>query len=146
MTKFVVEGNHLDGAAVVRNVPVLVGGVDGSSNVQTLKLGTDGSLAVTQTAQAAATATLANVNGSATSVTLIASNANRQGATIVNDSVDILYVKFGSAATATSYSYYLQGTVNGVPSTLEVPFGYTGIITGIWANATGAARTTEYTA
>ena len=27
----------------------------------------------------------------------------------------------------------------------EVPFGYSGIITGIWASATGAARVTEYT-
>jgi hypothetical protein len=47
MTGFVVEGNDKDGAAVTRNVPVLVGGVDGSGNVQTFLVGTDGSLTLT---------------------------------------------------------------------------------------------------
>jgi hypothetical protein len=95
----------------------------------------------------AATATLANVAGSASSVTLQASNANRKGLTIVNDSTAILYVKFGSTASATSYTYYLAGSAAGVPATLELPAGmvYTGIVTGIWASATGNARVTELT-
>ncbi len=84
------------------------------------------------------TGTLANVSASVTSVTLIALNAARRGATIWNDSTDILYVKFGSAATATSCTVKLVGD-----AFYEVPFGYTGIITGIWASATGAARVTE---
>lgn len=88
-----------------------------------------------------ATATLSNVAGSASSVTLLASNTSRLGATIVNDSTAQLYVKFGSTASTTSYTYTLFQF-----DQLEVPFGYTAIITGIWASATGNARVTEYSA
>lgn len=86
------------------------------------------------------TGTQANVAGSASSVTLLASNANRLGASIVNDSSAILYVKMGSTASATDYAVRMYPN-----DYLEVPFNYTGIITGIWASATGAARVTEYT-
>lgn len=91
------------------------------------------------------TATLANVSGSASSVTLIAANASRLGAVIVNESTAVCYVKFGSTASATSYTYALSGASAAPFATLEVPAGYTGIITGIWTSATGTARTTELT-
>lgn len=96
----------------------------------------------------ATTATLVNVAGSASSVTLIALNTARLGGVIVNDSTAILYIKYGSAASATSYTYVLPGSVGGVGATLELPAipKYTGIITGLWASATGNARTTELTA
>lgn len=89
-----------------------------------------------------ATATLANVSGSASSVTLLAANTARKGCVIMNDSTAILYVKFGATASATSFTYKLSGG-----ETLELlgPVVYTGIITGIWASATGAARVTELT-
>jgi len=86
------------------------------------------------------TATLTNVAGSASSVTLLASNANRLGATIVNDSTAILYVKFGTTASSTSYT--VRMTLNAY---YEVPFGYTGRIDGIWTVAAGNARITELT-
>lgn len=89
---------------------------------------------------AAATATLSNVSGSASSVTVLAANAARLGATVVNDSGAICYVKFGSTASATSFTYKLAAG-----DTLEVPFAYTGILTGIWTSATGSARVTEFT-
>lgn len=41
-----VEGTHGDGSAVTRNIPVLVGGVDGSGNVQTLLTDTGGAIQV----------------------------------------------------------------------------------------------------
>lgn len=84
------------------------------------------------------TATLSNVSGSASSVTLLASNANRRGATIQNDSSAVLYVKFGATASTTSYTVKMVAD-----SYYEIPFGYTGIIDGIWASATGSARITE---
>lgn len=89
-----------------------------------------------------ATATLANVAGSASSVTLIASNTARRGAVIYNDSTAVLYLKFGSAASTTSFTYLLAAA-----ATFETQASpcYTGIITGIWATATGNARTTELT-
>jgi hypothetical protein len=87
-----------------------------------------------------ATATLSNVAASATSVTLLASNTARKGGTIWNDSTAILYVKLGSTAAATSCTVKMAAD-----SYYEVPFNYNGIITGIWASATGNARVTEVT-
>ena len=93
--------------------------------------------------QKATTATLSNVPGSASSVTLLALNTARLSAVIYNDSTAILYVKFGSTASTTSYTYQLQA--NMTLELMQIPM-YTGIITGIWASATGSARVTEITA
>jgi hypothetical protein len=82
----------------------------------------------------------ANVGSSATNVTLLASNAARKGASIMNDSTEVLYVKFGATASATSFHVKMAAG-----SYLEVPFGYTGIIDGIWASANGNARVGEFT-
>lgn len=85
------------------------------------------------------TATLLSVAGSATSVQLLAANAARRGATIVNDSAAVLYVKLGETASASNYTYRLPAY-----ATLELPDPvYTGRIDGIWASATGNARVTE---
>ena len=85
-------------------------------------------------------ATKANVSGAASSTTLLAANVGRLGAAIWNDSSAILYVDLtGGTASATSCSVKLAAD-----DYLEVPFGYTGLITGIWASATGAARVTEF--
>ncbi len=86
-----------------------------------------------------ASATLANVAGSASSVTLLASNASRKLAIIVNDSTAVLYVKFGATASATSFTWKLAAG-----DTLEFPQPmYTGVVDGIWDSAAGFARTTE---
>ncbi len=92
--------------------------------------------------QKSSTSALSNVSSSATSVTLLASNANRLNATIFNDSTQVLYVKFGATASTTSYT--VQIAANGY---YELPNGntYTGIIDGIWASANGNARITELT-
>lgn len=91
-------------------------------------------------AQKAATATLSNVAGSATSVALLASNTSRLGATIYNDSSAILYVNFGATASTTAFTVKIQPDKDYV-----IPFGYTGAINGIWDSATGYARLTEIT-
>jgi hypothetical protein len=88
----------------------------------------------------AATATLSNVASSATSVTVLAANTARRGAIIHNDSTQILYLKFGSTASTTSFTRKMVSD-----SSYEIPFGYTGILTGIWASANGFARVTEIT-
>lgn len=86
-----------------------------------------------------ATATLSNVAGSATSVTILAANALRKTAILFNDSSAALYLKFGATASATDFSYKVFP--NG---TWEMPdVTYTGIIDGIWDSATGTARVTE---
>jgi hypothetical protein len=88
-----------------------------------------------------ATATLTNVSGSATSVSLLASNANARVRTAYNDSTAILYLKFGTTASTTSYT--LQIPPNGY---FEFPQPlYTGAVDGIWSAANGAVRLTEQT-
>ena len=86
------------------------------------------------------TGTQTNVASSATNVNLLASNANRLGAIIFNDSTSVLFVKLGSTASATSFAYRMPSN-----STLEIPYGYTGAIDGIWVSANGNARITELT-
>ena len=90
--------------------------------------------------QRAATPAVTSVAGSASNVTCLASNANRLGATIYNDSSADLYVKLG--ATASSSSFTVKLFQDGF---FTVPFGYTGIIDCIWSSATGNARVTEVT-
>lgn len=86
-------------------------------------------------------ATVTSVSDSDSSQQLVASNTDRKGLIIVNDSSQILYIKFGGAAGTTDYSIRL------------VPFGtyemgypkYLGAIHGIWAaNGSGSARITEF--
>lgn len=88
----------------------------------------------------ASTATLANVNASASSVTLQAALAGRRALIIFNDSTVTLRIKYGSAASATSFTHLLMA---GEERTIT---NYSGIVTGIWDSATGVARMTELTA
>lgn len=101
----------------------------------------DGS-AITQPVQAqrAATPSVTSVAGSAASVTCLALNANRLGATIYNDSTADLYIKLGATASVTSFT--VKAFTDGF---FTVPFGYTGVIDCIWSSATGNARVTEVT-
>lgn len=99
-----------------------------------------GSSAPIKTRGGATTAALTNVASSASSVSILASNANRIGAVVCNDSTAILYLKFGATASATSYTVQMQPN-----DYFETPFGYTGAIDGIWSAANGNARVTELT-
>lgn len=83
-----------------------------------------------------------SVAASATSVTLIPALFNRKGAYISNDSTAIMYVlcAIGDAST-TNFTVKLFG---GDDMTLK-PGDYSGIISAIWASATGSARVTEFT-
>lgn len=88
-----------------------------------------------------ATPSQSSVNDTASSTTLISSNANRLGATVFNDSTVVLYVKLGATASTTSFTIKLDPG-----DYYEIPFGYTGVVDGIWASdASGAARITELT-
>lgn len=86
------------------------------------------------------TSTLANVSGSASNVTVLASNANRLRAWLYNDSTAAVNVKFGATASATSFTKRL------LPNEFFPVEGYTGIIDAIWDSAAGSMRTTELTA
>ncbi len=86
----------------------------------------------------AAVTQVPDVSGSA--VTLAGPNAGRAGLIIVNDSPAVLYVKYGAAASPTSYTWRLApyGTVE-----MADPI-YTGLVSGTWASdAGGFAYVTE---
>ena len=117
-----------------------------SANTQRVVLATDVALPAgtnaigTVTIAKSGTATLSNVASSATSVTLLSAAATRLGATFVNDSTQICYVKFGTTASATDYSVRMYPN-----DYFELPFNYTGRIDAIWASANGNMRVTELT-
>lgn len=87
------------------------------------------------------TGTLSQVGSSATAVTVLAANTSRKGATIFNDSTQVLYLGL-SNTTPTSSAYSVKMAA---ASYYEVPNGYNGIIKGIWASANGNAVVTELT-
>ena len=93
-----------------------------------------------QTPSVSATATQTIVSASASSVSILAANAARRGAAVMNDSAAILYLRLNvSPASLTLH------TVRMVPGAYyEVPFNYAGAITGLWSAADGAARVTEF--
>jgi hypothetical protein len=88
------------------------------------------------------TCSFGSVSDTTTSATLISANTARKGATVTNTSTADLYIKCGSTASATSHNAIVKAG-----GTWECPFGYTGIITGVWATDpnTGAANTGEFT-
>lgn len=108
----------------------------------------DGNVAATQSGTwSVATATysssaVSSVTSAATNTVLLASNASRRQAVLYNDCDKAVYVKLGSTASSTSFSYRLQPN-----QTLELPTPvYTGAIDGIWdSSPTGSMRVTEIT-
>ncbi len=91
--------------------------------------------------------TVASVSDTATSTALLAANSERKGASIYNDSTEILYVLLG-AGTASSSNYSVQIPFEGYFEVPRMGTGgtYAGEINGVWASdASGAARISEYT-
>jgi hypothetical protein len=88
-----------------------------------------------------ATGTNSAVASGVVSATILASNAARKGATITNTDANALYLDL-SGGTASSTNFSVQIASNAY---YEVPFGYTGKITGIWAaDGSGSALVTEF--
>lgn len=127
------------GSVGVSGVATVTGSV-GVSGVATVT----GSVALSATANvkyaAAPSAAVTSVAASVTNVTVLASNANRRGASVYNDSSSKLYLKFGATASTTSFTVLLFPN-----SYFEVHSSYTGIIDGLWLAANGSARVTEIT-
>lgn len=86
-------------------------------------------------------ANVTSVNASASSVGLFSAVDYATTRTIFNDSTAVLKVKYGTGASATSFTVTLQ------PGDLfEFPRPtYDGVVEGIWTSATGAARMSEVT-
>jgi hypothetical protein len=85
-------------------------------------------------------ATLANVASSATNVTVFAAQGDIHARAVYNDSTSVLYLKFGSTASTTSYTVQVAaGAYYEFPQPV-----YAGQVDGIWSSANGAARTSQW--
>lgn len=127
----------LTGGVFNTSLPTLTNGQQAA-----LQLDSTGHLFVVSSASTSSTSTLTNVASSASSVSILASNANRKGMILFNDSTATLYLKFGTTASATSYT--VQIASNGYFE-MPNPTVYTGALDGIWSSANGNARVTELT-
>jgi hypothetical protein len=78
------------------------------------------------TASISASVTSAAIDSTTDKVTLLAANPSRVGATIFNDAVNELRIDFDPTVAAPTAVGISSGAY------YEVPFGYTGIITGKW--------------
>lgn len=95
---------------------------------------------VTVTESTSGTSTASTVAASATSVTVLAANSNRKGATIWNDSTANLFIDFDSSASISDFAVKIAAG-----GYFELPFNYTGVISGIWSAANGSALVRELT-
>ena len=86
------------------------------------------------------TGTPTTVPSSTNSVTILAANSNRKGATFWNESTAILYLQIGAVAAPNSFTAKLlpQGYY-------ELPFHYIGVVSGIWSAINGNVLVTECT-
>lgn len=95
--------------------------------------------------EGAGTATLSNVNDSATTQTILALNTSRKNAIVVNDSVQFLYLAYAATATTTAFTWLISPGQNW-NMLADTGWLYTGVLSGIWvADGDGAARITELT-
>jgi hypothetical protein len=111
---------------------------DATTRGQRAAVDAGGALSVKE--KKAATPSQSSVSVTSGSTSILASNANRLGATIYNEGSAICYMKLGSTASTTSYT--LQIASGGY---YEIPFGYTGAIDGITSSGTAQLRVTELT-
>jgi hypothetical protein len=135
----IVIGAAANGSAVAGN-PVLIAGSDGT-NARSLKTDATGALATTATPVKSSIATVTSVAATGTNTTLLASNANRLGGTIYNDSNNgTVLVKCGATASSTSFTVKIFGQ-----GSWDIPVNYTGQIDAIWTSVAGSAKITEFT-
>lgn len=89
------------------------------------------------------TGTLSQVAVTASSGTLLASNASRKGWSVVNDTTKVIYIAVGATATTSAYSFRLA--VNSYYESMDSRV-YTGVLSVIGAaSVSGNATVTEYT-
>jgi hypothetical protein len=135
---FTLENSDHRQSVVIGSASVAadVAPVDATAGLK-VNLGTDNDIVFTK----AAVATITVVNDTASSTTLHTSNSSRLAIIILNASTVGLYVKYGTTASSSDYTQFLEA---GEVLREEL---YTGRIDGIWeSDASGAARITELTA
>jgi hypothetical protein len=119
--------------------PALLATNAGAANASTMRVVQASGQTLATQATRSSSSTVASIAYSTTNVTLLAANANRLGATIYNGNTVGLVVKLGANAGG------IASLVVPALGYYEVPFGYTGIIDGLWlaGGNTGTASVTE---
>ena len=110
-----------------------------SINIQQVN-GSNVSSGVPVTMNGTQSATVTSVAASASSVQLLALNSNRRAAVFYNDSTSAVYIKYGTTASTSSFTYKILG--GGTHEMVNHP--YQGRIDAIWDSATGNMRITEW--
>jgi len=105
--------------------------------LNTMPLFNDSVTAQPTTSTTAASTTVASAT---TSTPILAANAARRGATIRNASTTFLHLDMDTASSLTDYAVRLNPGAY-----YEVPYGFTGEITGIWNAVNGSALVREFT-
>lgn len=101
-----------------------------------------GNIRVSSGPSALATAALTNITASAVSQTALSANASRQGVSYVNDADVNCYLKYGTTASVSSFTWKLFPGEKWEPRD-----NYVGRVDVIWeAGPTGALRVTEMSA
>ncbi len=90
--------------------------------------------------ESSTTGTITSVVSVIASAVLLAANTARKGAVITNESTAILYLAFAATASSTAFTAKLEPD-----DYYELPYHYTGAVSGIWTVANGNAVITEFT-
>lgn len=132
--------NEGDGGAVRmsanRNLYITIR--DAAGNERGMNVDSSGAISIGSVVPVS-TATLTNVSTSTASAQLLAATT-RKGFCIWNDAAAVLYVKYGTTASATSVTVPIAAG-----GFYEDPWNYQGRVDGILASSTGTARITELT-
>jgi hypothetical protein len=88
-------------------------------------------------------ATLSNVASSIVSQEISGGSSSRKLLSVYNDSGQVLYLKFGTEASPTSYTVQVAAAAYYELPNHPTHGTYLGVITGVWAAANGYARVTE---
>lgn len=98
--------------------------------------------AVSNTLETASTGTITSVTNAVTSFSVLATNANRKGFVIHNDSTTTVFIAFAATASATAFTLRLTSQASYISNSLPI---YRGAISGIASAANGSLRITELT-
>ena len=102
--------------------------------------GTSAATTLRVTESTGGTGTVTSVADAATSATLLSAATTRRKFIMYNDSTETCYVKYGTTATSTDFTWLVPAG-----ATIEEEH-YNGRVDGIWAaNASGSMRITEIT-
>lgn len=128
--KNVIAGNKRMEGTVVKSV--LLVGPDGEPYAST-----GGTLTVA--ANKGAVSSVSSVASTTSDVLILAANSSRVEAVVQNNSTADLYLKYGTAASSSSFTIKLS------PDDAVIVNSYTGVIHGAWSAVNGDAVVTEVT-